>query len=83
VPEEQLARQLCAQYPSEDVIRRASIMVYFDAQQSEVINRMWIRIRCFNINSVPLAVWIALIAVLAAGIALYFRRKANNEKLYS
>lgn len=83
VPEEQLARQLCAQYPSEDVIRRASIMVYFDTQQSEVINRMWIRIRCFNINSVPLAVWIALIAVLAAGVALYFRRKANNEKLYS
>ena len=30
VPAEQLKRQLSAQYPSEDVIRRASIMVYFD-----------------------------------------------------
>jgi len=83
VPEEQLTRQLCAQYPSEDVIRRASIMVYFDAQQSEVINRMWIRIRCFNIKSVPPAVWIALIAAIAAGVFLYFRRRMNNEKLYS
>ena len=54
VPESQLKRQLGAQYPSAEVIRRASIMIYFDAEQSELINRMWIRVRCFNISHVPL-----------------------------
>ena len=83
VPEEQLKRQLGAQYPSEEVIRRASIMEYFNEEQSELINRMWIRVRCFNINSVPVAVWIVLAAVIAAGVIFHFRRKAAKEKLYS
>ena len=83
VPEEQLHRQLSAQYPSGEVIRRASIMVYFNAEQSELINRMWIRIRCFNIQSVPVAVWIVLAVLIAAGMVFHFRRKAAQEKLYS
>ena len=83
VPEEQLQRQLSAQYPSGEVIRRASIMVYFNAEQSELINRMWIRVRCFNILSVPVWVWIGLAAVIAAGIIVYLKRKAARERLYS
>ena len=83
VPAEQLQRQLSAQYPSEEVIRRASIMVYFDEQQSELINRMWIRIRCFNIETVPLWVWIALVLIIAGGICFGLQRKAAKEKLYS
>ena len=83
VPEEQLHRQLSAQYPSGEVIRRASIMVYFNEEQSELINRMWIRIRCFNILSVPVWVWIVLAALIAAAVAFHFRRKAAKEKLYS
>ena len=83
VPEEQLKRQLGAQYPSVDVIDRASIMVYFDAQQSEVINRMWIRVRCFNILDVPAWAWIALAAVVAGSVSLYALRKRRNEKMYS
>ena len=82
VPESQLKRQLGAQYPSAEVIKRASIMIYFDAEQSEMINRMWIRVRCFNIRSVPFYVWIILAAAIAGGVVFHFRRKAAKEKLY-
>ena len=83
VSADQLKRQLSAQYPSGDVIKRASIMVYFNAQQSELINRMWIRVRCFNINDVPVAVWAVLLLGIAAGLFFWLRKKAINEKLYS
>ena len=83
VPAEQLQRQLSAQYPSEEVIRRASIMVYFNEEQSELINRMWIRIRCFNIGMVPVWVWIVLALIVAGGICYGLQRKAAKEKLYS
>ena len=83
VPEEQLKRQLSAQYPSEEVIRRASIMVYFDGEQSERINRMWIRIRCFNINQVPVWAWIALALVIAGSVCLWLQRKIAKDRLYS
>ena len=83
VPEEQLHRQLGAQYPSGEVIRHASIMVYFNEEQSELTNRMWIRVRCFNILSVPVGVWIALAVLIAGWILFHFQRKAAKEKLYS
>ena len=82
VPSEQLKRQLGAQYPSADVIDRASIMVYFDKQQSELINRMWIRVRCFNILSVPVWAWGALLLVIGCAIIFYLRKKAALEKMY-
>ena len=83
VDREQLKRQLSAQYPSEEVISRASIMIYFDDEQNEIINRMWVRVRCYNINDVPTTVWIGLAVVIVVGVALYFRRKAIKNKLYS
>lgn len=83
VPEEQLKRQLSAQYPSEEVIRRASIMIYFDAEQSERINQMWIRVRCFDIRDVPVWVWAGLAALIAGGVVLWLRRKAAREKMYN
>lgn len=83
VPEEQLKRQLSAQYPSGDVINRASIMIYFNEQKSELINRMWIRVRCFNILSIPLWVWIALVAVIIGAVIFHVRRKTLRERLYS
>jgi len=83
VPEEQLHRQLSAQYPSKEVIRRASIMVYFNEEQSERINSMWIRVRCFNIQSVPVWAWIVIGAVIILGILFGYRRKAAKERLYS
>ena len=83
VPEEQLQRQLGAQYPSADVINRASIMVYFDQAQSEIINRMWIRVRCFNILTVPVWVWIAVLLAICAGVVIYLRHKTAKESLYN
>ena len=83
VPTEQLDRQLGAQYPSSDVIDRASIMIYFDQAQSEVINRMWIRVRCFNILNVPVWVWIAGLLAICAAVFLILRHKATKEKLYN
>jgi spermidine/putrescine transport system substrate-binding protein len=65
------------------VIRHASIMVYFNEEQSELTNRMWIRVRCFNILSVPVGVWIALAVLIAGWIIFHFQRKAAKEKLYS
>ena len=83
VPSQQLKRQLAAQYPSADVIRRASIMIYFDQAQSEIINRMSIRVRCFNILSVPVWAWITLLFVIAAGVIFFLRRKAAKERMYT
>ena len=83
VPTEQLDRQLGAQYPSSDVIDRASIMIYFDQAQSEVINRMWIRVRCFNILNVPVWIWIAGLLAICAAVFLILRHKAAKEKLYN
>ena len=82
VPEEQIGRQLSAQYPSQDVIQRASIMVYFNEAQSELINRMWVRVRCFNILSVPVVVWIVLAVLIAAAVMVYFWQKREKEKMY-
>ena len=75
VPEEQLSRQLGAQYPSEEIIRRASIMIYFNPEQNEVINRMWIRVRCYNIKNVPVPVWIGLAILVALSVALFVRNR--------
>ena len=80
-PTEQLKRQLGAQYPSEDTIRRSSIMVYFDGEKNDAINQMWINVRCFNIHDVPLSVWILMAAALAALIFLY-AGKRRREKRY-
>lgn len=83
VSEEQLKRQLSAQYPSEEVIRRASIMVYFDEAQSEIINRMWVRVRCFNIKAIPVWVWIVLAVVIAGAVCFGIQRKIAKERQYS
>lgn len=64
---EQTKRQLFAQYPSEDVIRRSAIMGYYPDEKNAEINQMWIHIRCFNLNRVPKICWyLCLIAVVAA-----------------
>lgn len=78
VDKEKLDRQLMGQYPSEDVIRRSSIMVYFDETKSEVINQMWINVRCYNLKKMP--VWlIAMVSIVALGmLALGIRRKLGK-----
>lgn len=77
-PAQQANRQLYAQYPSADAINRSSIMVYFDREQSEAINTMWISVRCYNIKDVPLWGWMAAgAAVLLTGV-IWFRKKIKK-----
>lgn len=49
--EDQLTRQLAAQYPSKDVVDRSVVMAYFDKEGNERINRMWTNVRCFDLKS--------------------------------
>lgn len=49
--EEQLTRQLFAQYPTKDVVDRSVVMAYFDKEGNERINRMWTNVRCFDLKS--------------------------------
>ncbi len=76
---EQLDRQLFSQYPSEDAIKRTSIMTYFDEDANEAINQMWIKVRCFNIHDVPSGLWIACAAGAVTVIFLAVRRRRKNE----
>ena len=71
VPESSLRRQLAAQYPSAEVLERASIMECFDDEVSERANQMWINIRCFNIKRVSPFVWAALAFLVLAGCSVW------------
>ena len=76
---EQADRQLIAQYPSLEIMERASIMTYFDDEKNDIINNMWIKVRCFNIYDIPVWAWIAGIAAAAVLVYLFVRsRHANN-----
>lgn len=75
-PWEQTGRQLYAQYPSKEVIKRTAIMGYFDEEETRNINQMWINIRCFHIADVPAGVWIfsAAVVLCLAGAYVHHRR---------
>lgn len=75
VPTEQLHRQLSAQYPTQEMISRSSIMIYFDQKQNERINQMWIGVRCFNIHDVPVWAWIAAVVCIAAVTVVVIRSR--------
>ena len=76
---EQADRQLTSQYPSLEMMERASIMTYFDEEKNDIINNMWIKVRCFNIYDIPVWAWIAGIAAAAVLVYLFVRsRHANN-----
>lgn len=75
VPEEQLGRQLSAQYPSEDVLHRASIMIYFDKEANEKINKMWINVRCFNLNTIPTVIPVCAGILILAVVAFLLVKK--------
>ena len=75
VPRSQLYRQLGAQYPSEEVLDRACIMVYFNPEVSVATNKMWTNVRCYNIKNVPVWGWIAAGVVLAGLVYVSLRRR--------
>lgn len=80
-PAEQVDRQLAAQYPSQDAIERSAVMEYFDEDATKDINQMWINIRCYNINDVPVWAWFIVAAVIGAlaGVIVYHKR---SKKFY-
>lgn len=80
-PADQIYRQLYAQYPDQETLARSSIMRYFDDEANAAINRMWINVRCYNINNVPVWIWI-LVAAALAGIAGIVIKKKQDEKKY-
>ena len=67
-------RQLYAQYPPQEIMDRTAIMRYFDADANKAINQMWINIRCFDINDIPVAVRVAILAVVLVLIGAIYRR---------
>lgn len=77
-PAEQMERQLFAQYPSEDVIERSAIMVYFDAEENARINQMWIDIRCYNIKDVPVGIWVFVIVLVIGLTAVIVGKKITK-----
>lgn len=77
-PASQAYRQLYAQYPTEDVINRSAIMWYFDDDASKNINQMWINVRCFDIKTVPVAVWIAIAIALVVLVVMIVRKKITK-----
>lgn len=74
VPAEQVDRQLGAQYPSTETIHRSSIMRYFTPEQSVQTNRMWINVRCYNINQVPVWGWVLVIGGIAGIVWMGIRK---------
>ena len=48
VPKEQGKRQLFAQYPPEDVLKRCVVMKCFDQESNQRISRMWTNVRCYR-----------------------------------
>lgn len=63
-------RQLLAQYPSEEILSRSAVMEYFDNEENGNINQMWINVRCYNINNIPLWIRILLGVTLVCGVVI-------------
>ena len=80
VPADQVQRQLFAQYPPADVIGRSSIMQYFDGDANAAINRMWINVRCYNLNKVPVFGRVLLALLLCAVVAGLFVMRRKGRK---
>lgn len=54
-------------------------MVYFDDAQNEAINKMWISVRCFNINDMPVWGWGLIILAVAAIIAMLASKRRRQS----
>ena len=74
---QQTNRQLYAQYPPQDVLERTVVMQYFDRENNDKINQMWVNVRCFDLTSLTFADWGKIIFVAVAvivGIVIFHRR---------
>ena len=77
--EDQTRRQLYAQYPTEDVLNRCAVMMFFDDDANTRINQMWINIRCFNLATVSNYVWISFCAFVLIIALIIFLFKSRGR----
>lgn len=80
VPEEQTRRQLFAQYPTQEVLHRSAVMQYFDDTANKEINQMWINVRCYNIEDVPVQIWIFVGAAIVLVIYIIIRIRMSHYR---
>lgn len=78
-PEEQAHRQLAAQYPSQEVIERSAVMMYFDEEGNANINQMWINVRCFNLSMISPLQWTLIAAAVIAVILVAVLVRHGDE----
>ena len=76
---DQVNRQLFAQYPPQDVLERAVVMQYFDQENNERINQMWVNVRCFDLTELTPQDWAKIAAVLTAVIAAVVIYKKRDD----
>jgi len=76
---DQINRQLYAQYPTEETIHKASIMVYFNESVYEDINQMWTNIRCYDLRKVPKPVWAISVVAIVFLILIFIQYKRRSR----
>ena len=81
VDEESTHRQLLAQYPTQEIMDRSAIMLYFDDEANARVNQMWINVRCFNLSQISTRDWI-ITGIVIAGLALVIAAAILIKKLY-
>lgn len=74
---DQINRQLFAQYPPKDVLERAVVMQYFDQENNQKINQMWVNVRCFNLASLTWQDWTKIgagVVIVLAAVVVFKKR---------
>ena len=76
-------RQLYAQYPPQEVLDRAVVMQYFDKENNQKINQMWVNVRCFDLTSLTASDWGVILAAAAAFLiaGIWFMRRFWPRKM--
>lgn len=64
--EDQLSRQLFAQYPTEDIMMRLAVMDYFDEETYDVINEMWTKVKGATLDAWAIAVIVVGVVAIVA-----------------
>ena len=80
---DQADRQLFAQYPPQDVLERAVVMQYFDQENNERINQMWVNVRCFDLTTLGGQAWaeIGAIVIVVIAAAVIFKKRDDIMQL--
>ena len=79
-PSDSVYRQLFAQYPDEESMERTSIMQYFDEEENAAVKSMWVQVRCYNINDIPIWAWVAAAVIIAFFLGLLVRKRVRRMR---